>query len=236
MCRVNVVSVPSACAAEYSSRVVAVIDEHDEPAAQAPRRVAHPVDRAQVDLGAPSGLERDAESIQIRGERRRGRWPFDSDEARGMVLAGGHHIDLAQSVLAHHHLMHGHCVDELVGHEHAFEALGQRRGARGEPAAHLAERRALLAARRRARFDQMKPDAIVEGREVRLRGAQDVGRQTSVARAGFDEVVVAGGRWLVLRMSAISASCIARSSPKSGPTSTLVKKSPARPERWAARA
>ena len=55
------------------ARLVAVVDEDDEAAPQAPRRVADPVDRAQVDLDAPAGLERDAEPIEILGERRRRR-------------------------------------------------------------------------------------------------------------------------------------------------------------------
>src|SRR5687768_7505325 len=53
------------------ARLVAIIDQDDEAAAQAPRDAADPLDRAQVDLRAPSGLELDVEAIEVLGEGRR---------------------------------------------------------------------------------------------------------------------------------------------------------------------
>ena len=55
------------------SRLVAVVDEDDEPAAQTPGGIADPVDRLQVDLGTTARFERDAEPLQIILERRRRR-------------------------------------------------------------------------------------------------------------------------------------------------------------------
>ena len=72
-----------------------------------------------------------------------------------------------------------------------------------------------------------------ECRVAALRGAHNIGCESPVAGADLDEIESGGLR---RRRAAISAICLSSSSPNSGPTSTLVKKSPARPERWAARA
>ena len=99
----------------------------------------------------------------------------------------------------------------------------------------------------------MKACAFVEARIAPPRGAKDVGGEAAIAGAGFDEIkgtaefaesaesgTVLCALWVlggfVSRIPAISAIWISSSSPKIGPTSTLVKKSPARPDRWAARA
>ena len=57
------------------ARLVAVVDQDDEAAPQAPRGVADPVHRAQIDLDAPAGFERHAERGEIVGRRRRRRGP-----------------------------------------------------------------------------------------------------------------------------------------------------------------
>ena len=106
------------------------------------------------------------------------------------------------------------------------------------------ERRALRGARAGARLDEVQARPLVERRIAAARGAEDVGRQPAVSGAGFDEIEAGleaparhlGTRGLDRRMPAISAIWISSSSPNTGPTSTLVKKSPARPDRWAARA
>ena len=72
MCRVKLVSVPAECdAAVQIGRLVAVVDEDDEAAPQAPRDVANPLDGAQVDLRAPARLELDVQAIEVLGECRR---------------------------------------------------------------------------------------------------------------------------------------------------------------------
>ncbi len=251
VCLVNVVSVPPAWEGGVELiRFVPVVNQHDESACEALGGVADPVDRAEVDLHAPPGLERDAETLEIRCQRRRGERTFDEHECTAVRLpALGVDVDvhLAQAIFAHDDLVHGKRIEQLVRDEHAFELLGQRRRRGRQTLGGVAERCRLGGAGIGARFDQVEAQATVERRIAPSDGAEDVGGEPAVAGAGFDEIESGFGLgiwdlaaiwdsvWDVSN-AAISAICASSSSPKIGPTSTLVKKSPARPDRWAARA
>jgi hypothetical protein len=97
-------------------------------------------------------------------------------------------IDLPQPVLSHNDLVGRQRVEQFVGDQDAFERLRKRRTSGCQPLGDFAKRCGLSAACRRARFDQMQADGLVEGRVPPLRGAQDVGREARVTGAGFDEV------------------------------------------------
>ena len=93
-----------------------------------------------------------------------------------------------------------------------------------------------------APFHQVQPHGAVERGMVPLGRVQDIARQPAIARAGFHQIEpgrVRSGparRRIVDSASYISANWLASSSPNSGPRSTLVKKSPSRPDCWPARA
>ena len=55
------------------ARLVAVVDQNQEPATKPAAGVADPLDRAQIDLGPPPRLQRDVEPREVGGERRRRR-------------------------------------------------------------------------------------------------------------------------------------------------------------------
>ena len=147
-------------------------------------------------------------------------------------------VDLAQAVLAHHDLVHRQRVEQLVGDQHAFE----RRPAASvaDEASRSATSPSVAALRARAPRRWLRRDAaamrVVEvgmARASRRAGCRPpAGRCRRRLRRGRIWNLESGIR----ECAAISAICTSSSSPNSGPTSTLVKKSPARPERWAARA
>ncbi len=224
-------------------RLVPVVDQDDEPAGEPARDIADPFDGAQVDFSAPPGLERNSGTREVVGQRRCGRRPLNRREplavtADSLAYRIGDDVDLAQPVLTHHDLVHGHGIQQLVGDEHSFKRRRQRVGRGVQPVGGVGERRPLGGACGGARLDEMQPQTVVQRPIPFASGAEDVCREPAVARAGFDEVE-AGIRncgIVELRISAISAICTSSSSPNIGPTSTLVKKSPARPERRSARA
>ena len=127
------------------ARLVAVVDQDDEAAPQPPRRLADPVDRAQVDLGAPARLERDA---QPRRDTRQA--PASTADLRPsqsperVCRCGDVDVHLAQAVLAHHDLMHRQRVEQLVGD------AARPRTTRAARADDEASRSADVAERRRA--------------------------------------------------------------------------------------
>ena len=101
----------------------------------------------------------------------------------------------------------------------------------------------LCGPRLRAPFHEVQPHGAVEVGVVPLGGVEHVARQPAIARAGFDQIEpgrVRSGparrRPVCVSASHISANWLASSSPNSGPRSTLVKKSPSRPDRWPHRA
>src|SRR5262245_7667792 len=113
---------------------MAVVDEDDEAARQALRRVADPVDGAEVDLDAPAGFERDAEPIQMGLQGRRRQRSLDRPQSgtrlrrpgafftsclRVFVADGGGDVYLAAAILAHDHLMPRKRIEQLVGDENA---------------------------------------------------------------------------------------------------------------------
>ena len=153
--------------------------------ADAPGGVADPVHGPEIDLGAPSRFERDAEPVQIRCERRRRRRAFACHQPWRPRYVN---VDLAQTVSAHHDLMHRHRIEQLVRDEDAVKRGGKISGARREPADDLVERRALRVARGSAGLDEMEPDAIVERRLAEPQRAQNVGGQSAVARPGLEEI------------------------------------------------
>jgi len=88
----------------------------------------------------------------------------------------------------------------------------------------------------RASLHEMRRDGVVERRMAEGCGVENVPAQAAIARGRFDEIEPSRGRLPPPSSSQHSANRSASSVPKTGPTSTLVKKSPARPDRWAARA
>ena len=94
----------------------------------------------------------------------------------------------------------------------------------------------VLRARGGAGLDQMQADRFEQGWMALAHRHEDVGGEPSVAGARLDEIEWSDDSGAWPRSAAISAIWNSSSSPNRGPTSTLVKKSPARPERWAARA
>ena len=171
-------------------RLVAVVDQDDEAATQAPRRIPDPVHRAQVDLDAPSRLQDHAEAIEVGGEIGcRGR-TFDSLQSalslsrqlavvscRSAVTQSTEtelrlrlrlmtDIDLPQPVLSHDDLVGRQRVEQFVGDQDAFERFRKRRTRGCQPLGDFAKRRGLSAACGRARFDQMQADGFVESRVI----------------------------------------------------------------------
>ena len=241
--RANVVSVPPACVDRVQlARLVPVVDDDDEAARQPAGGRCDPVDRAEVDLAAPARLER-----RRRGDRDTPRAPASTAGLRPFAAAPPRRavdVDLAQAVAAHHDLMDRQRVEQLVGEQDAFEGRRQVRRGRGRAARH--RRRARRAARRARRrwprrggggCDRRTRDRGVAPRAGCRRTAGRCRRRPRRdRRVRGRSVGISALRVYVARMSAISASWTSSSSPNTGPTSTLVKKSPARPDRWAARA
>ncbi len=95
--------------------------------------------------------------------------------------------------------------------------------------------------RLRARFRQMQMRPLIEGRMTAAGRAEDVGGEAPVARPRLDQIegpTDVPGRACARARPGLLGLCENRSSssPNMEPTSTLVKKSPARPDRWGARA
>ena len=154
-------------------------------------------------------------------------------------------VHFAQAVVAHHDLMHRQRVEQLVRDQHALERLGESpRGRWPGDRATSPSVVALRRARRGARFDEMQAESRRRGldRAASRRGGYRPTAGRFRRRLRRDRTGLGASRlWdsasrRLPRSAAISAIWTSSSSPKSGPTSTLVKKSPARPDRWAARA
>ena len=152
------------------------------------------------------------------------------------------HEDLAKSVLCHDDRVRGHRVEQFVGVDDAVDLGGQSRAAVGEQRSVRPERLDLRGACGRRLLDEGQANGRVELGVRSLRPVEDVAGQASSCprrprpdRSGGDR---GSGiwDWTWRRTRHISANCFASNSPKIGPTSTLVKKSPARPVFWAARA
>ena len=105
-------------------------------------------------------------------------------------LSATAHVDLAQAVVAHHHLVNRHGVEQFVGDEHTFEGLRECRGARDQPIGDIAERLPLRGSGCGAGFDKVQANGLVERGVALARGAKDIGGQATAAGAGFDEVNV----------------------------------------------
>ena len=113
------------------------------------------------------------------------------------------------------------------------EGVGQRARKNGQPAG-CGPSAGFCAARAAALARPGQAGVAVALRKSRADSVQHVRGQPSIAGARFDDVE--GRRLLPSSERAhISAICSRKRPPNSGPTSTLVKKSPARPERCAAR-
>src|SRR5262245_14346187 len=97
-------------------------------------------------------------------------------------------MDLSKPLFAHDDLMRRQRVEQLVRDEGPLERRGQRRVRRSQPLDIVTKRFLLCRARVGAGFDEMELNRIVEREVARARRAQDVGRQATVAGAGFDEV------------------------------------------------
>ena len=199
------------------------------------RRLAHPVDRRRLISTRQPGFERHARA-------RRGTSARSGVRRRSFAGATGGRDPRSTKTSrrpssSHHDLVHRHRVEQLVGDEHAFERSG--RSARDEMPGRSRRMSPSVRLRGPRRGAALRPDAAACARRtsgrVRRRPRRMSADEPAVAGAGFDEVerATAGGD---SRTAAISAIWRSSSSPNSGPTSTLVKKSPARPERWAARA
>src|SRR5215471_16519867 len=172
---------------------MSVVDQDDESTRHRLHGGSRPLDGAQIDLGAPAGFECDVFAFEIFVEAWRRNRPFDRREPMGTHV----YVDLAETLAAHHQLMDGERVKQLVGDQDAGETGWKIGGRRRESVLQIAERFALGSSGFRADLDQMKPDAIVERRMAASDRAQDVSRQPSVARSGFDEIeLVARGSWL----------------------------------------
>ena len=96
---------------------------------------------------------------------------------------------------------------------------------------------ARAALERRRAADRLDEVLQLDARRRELLPQEEALRaEQNAASKAIGEAKQGGGDERESSRSAISATCTASSSPKSGPTSTLVKKSPARPDRRAARA
>ena len=111
-------------------RRMAVVDQEQDPAAEAGRRGRDPVVEREADLGSLAVGQGDSLGLEAREERRRRRVDLDVDE-HAVVPADR---DLAQRITALHDAVGRQGVEDLVGQDEADDPLFGRRSGPDEGA------------------------------------------------------------------------------------------------------
>src|SRR5438128_11552842 len=109
---------------------VAVVDGHDEAAAQARAGLPHPLERLQIDLRLLADLQADSETRKIGFQGRGAERRLDFDETA--TYSGRHgrlpsYEDFPQAQWPFDHAVHGERVHQFVGEKHARDRVNRYR-------------------------------------------------------------------------------------------------------------